>query len=125
VWKAGNPEGPRTPSKSMQNSNTFSPDCPFEAPALCPTELRSPVASKPLQGSNCLEASTIRTPPQAHTLEVSLTLDDGAVFGGGEDGQVIRSDDQARNGELVAPQNSNVGGSWGLDLERQETASLQ
>lgn len=60
-----------------------------------------------------------RAPAQAHTLKVSLTLNDGAVFGGGEDGQVIRSDDQARDGELVAPQNSNVSGSWGLNLGRQ------
>lgn len=44
-----------------------------------------------------------RAPHQTQALKVSLTLNDGAVFGGGEDGQVIRSDNQARDGELVAP----------------------
>lgn len=56
----------------------------------------------------------MQLPPSLYT-----PLYDGAVFGGREDGQVIGSDDQARNGELVAPQNSNVSGSWGLDLQRQ------
>lgn len=32
-----------------------------------------------------------------------LTLNDGAVFGSREDGQVIRGDHQTRDGELVAP----------------------
>lgn len=46
----------------------------------------------------------------------ALTLNDGAVLGGGEDGRVVRGDDHAGDGELVAPEDSNVARGWGLDL---------
>lgn len=82
-------------------------------------KLRLSLTKPPLGSKPATEAPITGAPHGTHALKVSLTLNDGAVFGGGEDGQVIGSDNQTCDGELVATQNSNVGGSWGLDLGRQ------
>ena len=60
-----------------------------------------------------------------HPHQAPLTLNDGAVFGGRKDGQVVGGDDQTRDGELVASQDSQVTWGWGLDLggQRDPTCS--